>query len=595
MPHISSTDLYQKYIAFFVEKQHAQIPSAPLVPQGDSTALFNVAGMQPLLPYFLGATHPLGKRIVNVQKCIRTIDIDDVWDATHLTFFNMLWNRSFGDYFKKESIAYSWEFLTSKEKGLWLDPTMLSITVFAGDADAPRDEESATIWLEQWVPASRIAYLPKEDNRWAIWDTGPCGPDTEIFYWIGEGTPAADSNVGNDSKNRMEIWNNVFMEYNRVDENTLQKLPSQNVDTGMGLERTLALLNGHKSVYDTDIFTPLFAWMYEAFSINPGENQTSLRIIADHIRAAVNLIADWVVPKNVQQGYILRRLLRRAIREAYKLWYENPFTAQLGAIAIDSSVILDPALADRKEIILDELVKEESKFAKTLKNGMRELEKMIRKWDWTMLSGKDAFMLFESFGFPIEMTVEIAREQWIQVDTASFEDHYKQHQLKSQTASKWQFTSGLWDSSDATIKLHTACHLMLAGLRSILGEHVHQAWSNITAERLRFDITHPEKITSEQLEQVTQYVNQAIQADLQVSMRQENKDEAKARWVEWSFWDKYPDQLKVYTMQDATGKIYSEEVCNWPHVEHTGGMWTFKIIEESGVGNGVRRIKGVLV
>lgn len=443
---ILSSDIRSKYLEFFKTKSHAVIPSASLVPQNDPSVLFNTAGMQPLIPYLLGEKHPSGVRLVDVQKCIRTNDIDDVGDDTHLTFFEMLGNWSLGDYFKKESIAWSWEFLTDP-KWLGLDPKMISITVFEGDENAPRDEESAAIWRTLGMPEDRIAYLPAEDNWWAAGPTGPCGPDTEIFYWMGAGLPPAGSNKGTDSKMWMEIWNNVFMQYNRVDEKTLVNLPAQCVDTGMGLERCTVTLNHMKSVYETDLFAPVLARIRE---IVGAEHYTekSARIIADHIRAATHMIADGVVPKNVDQGYILRRLIRRAIREFYKMGYEQAIVVEIAKMYVAQFDTIYDSVRINKDKILDEIQREEEKFGKTLKDGMKEFEKLVRGFaiafertgqKVAMIAGEKVFRLYDTYGFPIEMTEELAREAGLSIDKVGFNEAFTKHQELSRTASEGKF------------------------------------------------------------------------------------------------------------------------------------------------------------
>ncbi len=585
-----TNELRQKYLEFFQTKEHAVIPSAPLVPENDPSVLFNTAGMQPLVPYLLGKPHPMGKRIVDVQKCVRTGDIDDVGDDTHLTFFEMLGNWSLGDYFKKESITWSWEFLTDL-KWLALDPKMLSVTVFEGDNNAPRDEESAEIWKSLGVPIERIAYLPAEDNWWAAGPTGPCGPDTEIFYWVGEGEP--QGNKGTHPKQWMEIWNNVFMQYNRVDENTLEKLPAPCVDTGMGLERTIVTLNGLKNVYETDAFVDVLV-LIKTIVGTEHYNERGARIIADHIRAAVHMIADGTVPKNVDQGYILRRLIRRAIREFYKMGYEQPVIADVAEIFIGKFSSVYGSVHENEARILDELVREESKFRSTLSKGLKELE---RRTTASALSGKDAFDLFATYGFPLEMTQELAQEQGVTIDEVAFREEFKKHQDLSRTASAGKFKGGLADHSAKVTAYHTVTHLMLAGLRKELGTGVHQAGSNITEERTRFDFTHPEKVSREILDRVESYVNEAIAAGATVSTTIMDKEAAKAAGVEGSFWEKYPEKVTVYQVADSDGTVYSQELCGGPHVATTtdiAAFGTFKITKEEASSAGVRRVKAVL-
>lgn len=586
---LTSAELRQKYLAFFQERGHAIIPSAPLVPENDPSVLFNTAGMQPLVPYLLGKPHPMGKRIADVQKCVRTGDIDDVGDDTHLTFFEMLGNWSLGDYFKQESIQWSWEFLTSKE-WLGLDPAMLSVTVFEGDANAPRDEESAAIWKSLGVPEDAIAYLPAEDNWWAAGPTGPCGPDTEIFYWVGEGEP--QGNKGTHPKQWMEIWNNVFMQYNRVDQATLDKLPVPCVDTGMGLERTIVTLNGLRHVYETDAFADVLA-LIEEWVGKENYQERSARIIADHLRAAVHMIADGVVPKNVDQGYILRRLIRRAIREFSKMGMDAPVIASIAERFIEKFEDVYASIKERKAVILDELNREEVKFRNTLTKGLKEFERRVQAGT---LSGKDAFELFSTYGFPLEMTQELAKEKQLGIDTEAFRAEFKKHQDLSRTAAAGKFKGGLGGTSPKITAYHTATHLMLAALRKELGDGVHQAGSNITEERTRFDFTYPEKVPREVLDRVEGYVNEAIQAQANVTITLMGKDEAKAQGVEGSFWEKYPDKVNVYQVASKE-KVYSQELCGGPHVGNTreiAAFGRFKIIKEEASSAGVRRIKAVL-
>jgi alanyl-tRNA synthetase len=584
---INSSQLRQKYLDFFRSKNHAIIPSAPLVPENDASVLFNTAGMQPLVPYLLGEKHPMGTRLADVQKCVRTGDIDDVGDDTHHTFFEMLGNWSLGDYFKRGSIEMSWEFLTSLD-WLGLDPKMISVTVFEGDANAPRDEESADIWVELGMPRERIAYLPAEDNWWAAGPTGPCGPDTEIFYWVGEGEP--QGNKGTHSKQWMEIWNNVFMQFNKKADGTLENLPAQNVDTGMGLERTLAVINGKKTTYDTDFFINTLEHIKRIVGEN-NYNVRGARIIADHLRTAVHMIADGVKPSNTDRGYVLRRLIRRAIREAHKMGHEDVCLAQVARDFIHIYQDVYESVKNNETVIIDEITMEESKFQKTIKNGFRELSKL------RSIDGKEAFMLFETYGLPVEMIrEEIIENGWSLPSNfqEDFDVAMTAHQDLSRTASAGMFKWWLADHSDVTISLHTACHLMLAGLRKVLGDHVMQAGSNITPERLRFDFTHPEKMTPEQITAVEEYVNWALKAHLTVTMTEEPKDNAKQRGVLGAFWEKYPETVKVYKMVGDDGVTYSEELCGGPHVEESSKMGTFKIQKEEASSAGVRRIKAVL-
>ncbi len=527
----------------------------------------------------------------------------------------------------------SWEFLTSKQ-WLGLDPEMISVTVFAGDENAPFDTESIEIWKDVWnengleFGDERIARLPAEDNWWAAGPTGPCGPDTEIFYYMGEWKPPAWSNKWTDSANWMEIWNNVFMQYNRVDANTLVDLPAQCVDTGMGIERCTVTLNGMKSVYETDCFAPILQKIKEIV----GESnyvERSARIIADHLRTATHMIADGVTPKNVDQWYILRRLIRRAIREAYKMGYEKPFASEIASMYIDQFSNIYDSVKDNAEKIQSELSIEEEKFGRTLKNWLKEFTKIFWKqvgpmtsgnaedpnfWNrvevanesinkrWSVFSWEDIFHLFDTYGFPPEMTLELVKEKFDKHEALfdekifmnEFKIAFEKHQDLSRTAAAGKFKWGLADDGVETTALHSACHLMLEWLRQILGTHVHQAGSNITAERLRFDFTHPEKMTSEQIKQVEEFVNTGISAELTVTISNMDKKEAQEAGVSGSFWEKYPDIVKVYSMVGSDGVVYSRELCGGPHVETSKDMGRFKIIKEESSSAGVRRIKAVL-
>lgn len=604
MTYISSDEIRQKFLDFMKSKWHATIPSAPVVPENDPTVLFNTAGMQPLVPYLLGEPHPLGKRLADSQKCIRTNDIDEVGDNTHLTFFEMLGNWSLGDYFKEESIAYSWEFLTGKNH-LALDPKMLAVTVFEGDDDAPRDEESASIWKSVWVPEGRISYLPKSENWWAAGDTGPCGPDTEIFYWVWESEfPPVGSNVANDEDNWMEIWNNVFMEYNKLPDGSLIKLPAQNVDTGMGLERITATINGVKTVYHTDIFSDIINKIVEVLDIKKWpDTQKSIRIIADHSRTAAVMISDWVLPSNVDQWYVLRKLIRIAIRQAYKLGYKWEFLYKVSETVIEKLWQAYPHMREKKSEIMSEIQKEEKQFWEALEKWLKEFDKLLQWFDIAfqrtgkkidMISWDKAFKLYDTYWFPIEMTVELAEEKWLKVDVEWFNQSFTEHQEKSRTASAGKFKGGLADDSEATTELHTATHLLLAGLRKVLGTHVFQKGSNITPERLRFDFSHEEKMTSEELQQVEDFVNSAISTNFEVTMTEMPKQAALDIGVVGSFWEKYPDIVKVYTMK-WWDEVFSIELCGGPHVANSAAMGRFEIQKEEASSRGVRRIKAILV
>jgi alanyl-tRNA synthetase len=593
---ITSNELRRKYIDFFKTKGHAEISGKSLIPENDPTVLFTTAGMHPLVPYLLGEPHPAGRRLVDYQKCVRTGDIDEVGDAAHLTCFEMLGNWSLGDYFKKESIAWSYEFLTDPA-WLALDPRKLSVTVFAGDENAPYDGESEGIWRSVGMPADRIARLPAGDNWWAAGPTGPCGPDTEIFYWVGEGLPPSGSNKGTDPENWMEIWNNVFMEYNRVDDKTLVKLPAQNVDTGMGLERTVTVLQGKTSVYQTEIFAPIIAAIGAAANYDYGtdpEKDRSVRIVTDHVRSATFIIGDpkGVLPSNVGAGYVLRRLIRRAVRHGRKLGIEGTFLAKPAAVVIDSFKGAYPELRENRAKILEGLEAEENKFLETLKTGEHEFEKMLPnllKNPQKTMSGRLAFKLYDTYGFPIELTEELAAENGMKVNRAEFDEAYKKHQELSRAGSEQLFKGGLADHSEVSTKYHTATHLLQQALTIVLGGHVAQKGSNITTERLRFDFAHPAPMTKEELGKVEAIVNEQIARDLPVTMAIMKLDEAKASGARALFGEKYEENVKVYTIGD-----FSKEVCGGPHVERTGVLGKFRIQKEQSSSAGVRRIYAVL-
>ncbi len=596
---ITASELRQKWLNFWKKYDHAIIPSASVIPDNDPTALFHNSGMHPLVPYLMGEKHPAGKRLANVQKCIRTGDIDEVGDATHLTFFEMLGNWSLGDYFKDEQITWSWEFLT---KELGLPAEKLAVSVFAGDKDAPRDEETAQKWIEMGVPPQKIAYLGKKDNWWAKGEIGPCGTDTEMFYWTGDEKAPENFQDTHQDPRWVEIWNDVFMTFNREKDGSLSELPQRNVDTGMGLERTIVVLNGLKSVYETDVFREILKKIAEiAQKPEIIENPTaqtkignSARIIADHLRTAVILLADKIVPSNLDQGYILRRLIRRAIRHGRKLGIQKKFAGDVAEEVIKSLQDHYPELLKNKDFILKELEIEEKQFAKTLEQGEREFLKLAEKIrefsNKKEISGKKAFWLYETFGFPVEMTEELAFEQGLTVDLDGFKKAEKKHQEKSRAGAEKKFKGGLGDNSIETTRLHTATHLLHAGLRKVLGDHVEQRGSNITPERLRFDFSHPEKLTEEQKKAVEDYVNSAIRSDIAVSCEETTVEDAKNRGAIGLFGDKYGEKVKMYTIGE-----FSREICGGPHVEKTGDMGTFKIKKEQASSRGVRRIKAVLI
>lgn len=600
----NSADLRTKYLEFFKTKNHVVIPSAPVVPDNDPTVLFNTAWMQPLVPYLLGEVHPLGTRLTDSQKCIRTWDIEEVWDDSHLTFFEMLWNWSLWDYFKEDSIRWSYEFLTSKD-WLALDPRKIAVTVFEWDEDAPRDDFSASVWESCGMPKERISYLWKKDNWWAAWNTGPCGPDSEIFYWVWKSEfPPEWSNVGNDEDNWMEIWNNVFMEYNRLPDGKLEKLPAQNVDTWMWLERITATLNWVKSVYETDIFSEIIDEITKVLNVEyTEETKKSIRVIADHSRTASVIISDWVVPSNVDQGYVLRRLIRIAVRHAQKLGFKWEFLAQIAEKVIEKLWTAYPHMIEKKEEIKVEISKEEKQFSQTLEKWLKEFEKMLKWFEIAfertgkkidVISGDRAFKLYDTYGFPLEMTKDLAREHGLSIDEEWFKKANEEHQAKSRIWAEKKFKWWLADTGEETIALHSATHLLLAWLRKYVWEHVHQKGSNITPERLRFDFNNDEKLTPEILQQLEDYVNEAITVWFVTTMEQMPKQKAKDDGVEGSFWEKYPDIVKVYTMTWKNWVIYSRELCGGPHVENSENMWKFKIKKEESSSAWVRRIKAIL-
>jgi len=593
---MTPNDLRQAYLNFFKEKGHAIIPSASLIPENDPTVLFTTAGMHPLVPYLLGEPHPAGRRLADVQKCIRTGDIDDVGDNTHLTFFEMLGNWSLQDYFKKESIAWSFEFLTQVLK---LPLQNLAFTVFKGEEGIPCDNESADLWKSFGVSEKRIAFLGREDNWWGpAGQTGPCGPDTEIFYWTG--TEAAPEVYDSKNKKWVEIWNNVFMQYKKDEAGKYELLSKPSVDTGMGLERTVVAINGLKSVYEINYFQNLFLVIKDLSGkkySDSKENSRAMRIIADHVRAATMMINDGIVPSNKDRGYILRRLIRRAVRYGRQLEIKKNFLSEIARVVINDLGETYSDLIKNQDCIFEVIATEEEKFSKTLEKGLREFEKMFK--DDLKIDGEEAFVLYSTYGFPLELTEEIAKERGQQIDREVFAAEFKKHQDLSRSGAEQKFTGGLADHSVETTKLHTATHLLQAALRQVLGSHIFQRGSNITVERLRFDFSHPEKVTSEQLEKVEQIVNQAVEQNLLVNCQVVDLVEAKAMGAIGVFEDKYEKlggKVKIYTIGGQVDKNpVSREVCGGPHVENTADLGRFKILKEEAVSAGVRRIKAVLL
>lgn len=589
MKTITSAELRSKYLEFFKAKNHAVIPSASLIPDNDPTVLFTTAGMHPLVPYLLGEKHPAGKRLADVQKCVRTIDIDEVGDRTHCTFFEMLGNWSLGDYFKKESIAYSFEFLTS---ALEIPLDRLAVSVFAGDSDCPMDTESAEEWEKLGIKKSNIYFLPKKNNWWGpAGITGPCGPDTEIFFITK--IPACGENCSPacDCGHFVEIWNNVFMEYDKQSDGSFKPLLQKNVDTGMGLERTAAMLSGYESVYETDVFAPVMAFLTEK-SGKGAEFTCEKRIICDHIRTATFMLGDekGIVPSNVDQGYVLRRLIRRALRYARTLGVDNGVLSEIESMYVNFYGGVYPELKANAEKIAGELNKEMSKFEKTLEQGIKEFEKLLQYIQNGRMSGKAAFRLYDTFGFPIEMTEELAKDNGITVDVEGFNGAFAEHQKKSQAGAEQKFKGGLADNSEITAKLHTATHIMLAGLKKVLNDPaIQQKGSNITAERLRFDFNFPHPLTEEEIADVENYVNGAVKAAVNVKCEEMTVEQARKLGAEGVFGDRYGEKVKVYSI-----KGYSTEICGGPHASNTAELGAFKIVKEQSCASGIRRIKAVL-
>lgn len=599
---MTSNEIRQKFLTFFKDRGHTIIPSASLVPKdyGDNGTLFTTAGMQPIIPYLLGKKHPAGRRIANIQKCVRTGDIEDVGDNRHLTFFEMMGNWSLGDYFKKESLEWSFDFLTNKDYGLGLDPARFYVTVFKGEpataegeTSIPRDEESIAIWQKIFTKFGlssevagedsfikddiRIIPLGTEDNFWIAGTTGPCGADSEIFY---DTRPEEEILMGRfddlvNSGRIIEVWNNVFMEFNKTSEGKYLPLTTKNVDTGMGLERIVSVIN-KVDVFSSDLFTPI---------INEIKNQSSnledksVRIVADHIRTAVFMIADGVIPANTDRGYVLRRIIRRAVRHADKLGARAEILKKLASIVIENYKNIYSELEENQVKIFEELAKEEDKFRKTLAQGLKEFEK-----------GRDPFDLYQTFGFPIELTEELAKEKGIEIDRITFDNKMRQHQDISKSGSEQKFKGGLANNGESETKYHTATHLLLSALRQVLGTDVVQKGSNITAERLRFDFSWPDKLTPEQIKAVENLVNKKITEAIPVEMIELPKEEAKKIVTVLSFDEsKYGEMVKIYKIGD-----FSAEFCGGPHVSNTSELGIFKIAKEEASSAGVRRIKAIL-
>ena len=653
MKQITSAQLREMFQKFMESKGHHRIQSASVIPENDPTVLFTTAGMHPLVPYLMGTPHPAGTRLTDVQKCIRTGDIDDVGDPSHLTFFEMLGNWSLGDYFKKEAISWSWEFLTSPEY-LGLDKNRLAFSVFAGNDDCPRDVESHDLWRSMGVEEDHIFYLPKENNWWGpAGITGPCGPDTEMFIITDKAPCGPNCSPACSCGRYLEIWNDVFMQYNKQKDGSFLPLAKKNVDTGMGLERTICVLTGKKTVYETDAFADILAKIAELSGKTYGESEEvtkAFRIIADHMRTSTFILGDdrGVSPSNTDQGYILRRLIRRAVRYGMSLGMAEGFTAQIARVIIDQYREVYPELERNSAFVLEQLQLEEGRFARTLKQGEKEFEKVYanavntrallesilnaedkaafarelaqqkklrpspdmlpiieaanagdeaalvaalnaRMATLDTLDGRSAFKLDDTYGFPIEMTIELAAEKGLKVDEADFAERFKKHQELSHQGADQKFKGGLADHSEQTAKLHTATHLLHAALRKVLGDEVAQKGSNITAERLRFDFSFGRKVTPEELQQVEKLVNEAIQAKAPIVCEEMTVPEAKAKGAIGLFESKYGEKVRTYKMGE-----YSFEICGGPHATNTGDLGEFKIMKEESSSAGVRRIKAVL-
>ena len=582
---MKAIEIRNKFLEFFKKHNHNIIPSAPLIPENDPSVLFTTAGMQPLVPYLLGEKHPAGKRIADYQKCVRTVDIDSVGDNRHLTYFEMLGNWSLGDYFKEEAIAMSYEFLT---KELGINPEKLSVTCFEGDEDAPRDMEAFNAWKKAGIPEERIYFYGKKENWWIAGEEGPCGPDTEMF--LDTGKPACSDNCqpSCDCGKYVEIWNNVFMEYYKS-KNGITKLKQRNVDTGLGLERMAMLLQKVETPFDTELFKPVMDKLKELEKV---DDIKSRRIVAEHLRSSIMIICDGGRPSNIDRGYVLRRLIRRMTRHLSKLQIDLAQLGNLIDLTIDNLNEMYPELKEKKEIIKTVIIEEKDKFIKTLGHGEKEFEKVIAKLkqeNKKIIDGQTIFKLYETYGFPPEITADLAREQGFEIDTTEFDTLFKQHQEKSRLGSEQKFKGGLAEQNEITTAYHTATHLLHKALRIVLGDHVKQSGSNITTERLRFDFSHPEKMTPEQLKQVEEIVNEQIKRDLPVISDEMSLEDAKKSGAIGLFENKYGDVVKVYTIGD-----FSKEICGGPHVKHTGELGHFKIKKEESSSAGIRRIKAVL-
>lgn len=587
---MESLNLREKYINFFESKGHKQIPSAPVVPENDPSVLFNTAGMQPLVPYLLGEPHPYGKRLCDYQKCMRTNDLDEVGDVTHHTFFEMLGNWSLGDYFKKESITWSFEFLT---KVLEIPLERLAVTVFKGNDIVSPDNESASIWKELGINEKRIKYLGEDDNWWPNMEsTGPCGPDTEIFYFRSEDEVPEEFDTSDDRW--VEIWNNVFMQYNHNEDGTFTELPQKNVDTGMGVERVTALLEGQTDNYTSSIWYDIIKTIEKVANLQYVGHEKEMRIIADHIRSAVFISADpaGIKPSNTDQGYILRRLIRRAIRYAKKLDIDinSDWEQQIALAIIEKNKKYYKELEENRDVVLEVLKTEKVKFNRTLEKGLKEFEKIINKVEGKTLDKDNAFRLYDTFGFPIELTVELAKEMGIEVDVDGFKEKFKAHQELSRAGAKEKFKGGLASTGEVETQYHTATHLLNAALKVVVGPQVHQKGSNITHERMRFDFSCDHKLTDEEKQKVQDLVNEWIDKGYDVVKEEMKKEDAIKSGAECMFIERYPDIVTVYKIGDV-----SSELCGGPHVSNTSKIPHIKIKKEEAVSAGVRRIKAVFI
>ena len=593
MKQITSNNLREMFLRFFKQKQHTIIDSASLIPENDATVLFTTAGMHPLIPYLMGQKHPGGTRLADVQKCVRTGDIEEVGDKSHLTFFEMLGNWSLGDYFKQESISWSYEFLTSPD-WLGIPKEKLAVTVFAGDEDCPRDVESAEIWQKCGIPVERIFYLPKKNNWWIAGTSGPCGPDTEIFYIRDQEDCSTECSPACDCGKYLEIWNNVFMQYNKQADGSYVPLAQKNVDTGMGLERTVSVLGGFNSVYETDAFAPAIELVEQLTGVKYGENDEitkAIRVICDHMRTSTFILGDQVgvTPSNLDKGYVLRRLIRRAIRYAHTLQMKEGGLIQLAKLYINQYKDVYKELAENESKVVDELFKEEEKFTKALVEGEKAFNKVIEHIPTKEINGKTAFRLYDTFGYPLELTVECAKEKGFTVDVEGFNACYAEHQEKSNAANDQHFKGGLADSGELTTNLHSATHLLQAALRRVLGEEVKQKGSNITPERLRFDFSFSRPMTEEEVKETERLVNEAIERKMPIICEEMPIEEARESGAMGLFANKYGEVVKVYTMGD-----FSKEMCGGPHAKNTGDLGRFTIVKEQSSSSGVRRIRAEL-